>query len=93
MRYKVSIEKIDSFRAKHIDFLNQYYEDGLFIVSGPMMPREGGVIIAKCNSKEYLQKVLECDPFAVNNLATYEVIEFVPTKWSQEFEGIVSHKY
>ena len=89
LSYKVPLEKIDEFRAIHLDFLESYYQRGMFIASGPWVPRTGGVIIAKCDSKEDLQKILAQDPFAINELAIYEIIEFSPTKWSKEFEGIV----
>lgn len=29
------------------------------------------------------------NPFAAKNLATYEIIQFYPTKWSKEFESMV----
>lgn len=83
LTYKVSLEKIDSFRAAHLDFLEECYDKNLFLTSGPKVPRNGGVIIAQCGSKNILQKVLLNDPFALNDLAIYEIIEFSPTKWSQ----------
>lgn len=88
LSYKVPLEKIDAFRSVHLDFLSNFYAKDLFIASGPQAPRKGGVIIAKCDSKDDLQKILKQDPFAINDLATYEIIEFCPTKWSKKFETI-----
>jgi uncharacterized protein YciI len=92
LSYKVALEKIDAFRSAHLDFLSNYYAKEFFIASGPQMPRKGGIIIAKCDSKDALQEILKQDPFAANDLATYEIIEFSPTKWSKEFESIVFAK-
>lgn len=89
LSYKVPLEKIDAFRSAHLDFLSNYYAKDFFIASGPQIPRKGGIIIAKCDSKDVLQTILKQDPFAEKNLATYETIEFSPTKWSKEFESIV----
>jgi uncharacterized protein YciI len=89
LSYKVPLEKIDAFRSTHLDFLSNYYAKDCFIASGPQMPRKGGIIIAKCDSKDALQEILKQDPFAANDLATYEIIEFSPTKWSKEFESII----
>ncbi len=89
LSYKVPLEKIDAFRSAHLDFLSNYYAKNFFIASGPQVPRSGGMIIAKCNSKDALQKIMAQDPFAVNNLATYEIIEFSPTKWNNPFESIL----
>lgn len=85
--YKVPLEKIDTFRSVHLDFLSNYYAKDVFIASGPQVPRNGGIIIAKYDSKDTLQKILAQDPFAINELATYELIEFSPTKWSHKFES------
>jgi uncharacterized protein YciI len=89
LSYKVPLEKIDAFRSAHLDFLGNYYDQDFFIASGPQIPRNGGIIIAKCDSKDALQKILKQDPFAANDLATYEIIEFSPTKWSKQFKSIV----
>lgn len=80
LRYIVPLEKIDESRSAHVEFLDHYYAQGVFIASGPQVPRTGGVIISRCESRAALDLILESDPFAVNNLATYEIIEFTPTK-------------
>lgn len=89
LSYKVRLEEIDAFRSAHLDFLSHYYAMDFFVASGPQIPRKGGIIIEKCDSKDALQEILKQDPFAANDLATYEIIEFSPTKWSKEFERIV----
>ncbi|MBP9753166.1 MAG: GTP cyclohydrolase [Proteobacteria bacterium] len=93
LSYKVDLEQIDAFRSLHLDFLNTCYSNGIFITSGPQVPRKGGIIMAKCNSKDTLQTILKQDPFSINNLATYEIIEFSPTKWSEDFENIILTNY
>ena len=47
IEYKVEFEKIDPLIDEHFDFLNKYYEKGLFVVSGRKEPRTGGIIIVK----------------------------------------------
>lgn len=89
LTYKVPLKKIDAFRSAHLDFLSNYYAKDYFVASGPQIPRKGGIIIAKSDSNDALQEILKQDPFAANDLAIYEIIEFSPTKWSKEFESIV----
>ncbi len=90
LNYRVSLEKIDAFKSEHLEFLNNYYAKGFFIASGPQVPRNGGIIIAKCSSKDSLQRILAQDPFAVKDLATYEVLEFSPTKYTNQLESLLS---
>lgn len=84
LRYKVPLETIDAFRQGHVAFLDRYYAENVFIASGPQVPREGGVILAKCTSTEKLEEILREDPFHTNDLAAYEVIAFSPTKWCKD---------
>ena len=89
LRYKASLEKIDALRASHLEFLQHHYDSNIFITSGPQVPRNGGIILAKCDTKDRLQAIITKDPFAINDLATYEIIEFAPTKWSNLFGNIL----
>ena len=87
--YKAPLEKVDEFRKEHLEFVDTYYKNGLFMVSGPQVPRIGGVIIARSNDILVLKDVLSKDPFIINNLAEYQIIEFNPTRCIPELENIV----
>lgn len=90
LSYQVPLEKIDEYRPAHLEYLDRYYEKKIFIVSGRQNPSTGGVIIARCENKEKLEQILHEDPFSVHNLATYEIYEFTPTKFSDNFKEIIS---
>ena len=60
-----------------------------FLASGRKIPRNGGVILAKAQSREELDEILKQDPFNQNNLADYEVIEFVPSMTSKELSYLL----
>ena len=70
----------------HIDYLKQQYADKTFIASGRKLPRTGGMILSKINSKEELLEILAKDPFKMNDLADYKIVEFIPSMTSKEFE-------
>ncbi len=86
LTYKMQLEKIDRFLNEHIEFLNEQYESGNFMASGRKIPRTGGIILSKAMDTAELEKILEKDPFKINNLADYEVIEFVPSKTCEELK-------
>ncbi|MBA4118517.1 MAG: GTP cyclohydrolase [Candidatus Puniceispirillum sp.] len=90
LRYKVPLETIDAFRQGHMAFLDRFYGAGVFLMSGPQAPRQGGVILARCESKEKLEEILAQDPFQSHELATYEVIAFTPTRWHEAVGGFFS---
>ena len=86
LTYKVALEKVDEYLEAHIDYLKQQYADKTFIASGRKIPRTGGMILSKINSKAELLEILAKDPFKMNDLADYKIVEFIPSMTSKEFE-------
>ncbi|GGY21644.1 GTP cyclohydrolase [Massilia dura] len=72
-------EEIDALLAAHRAFLRQQYANGTFVMSGRMVPRTGGIIIANADSRADVEAVIELDPFRQAGAASYAIIEFVPT--------------
>ncbi|GGK15816.1 hypothetical protein GCM10007962_07590 [Yeosuana aromativorans] len=89
LTYKTQLDKIDQYLNEHIDFLNEQYELENFLVSGRKIPRTGGIILSKASSKLELEKIIEKDPFKINELADYEITEFVPSKTSEELKFLI----
>lgn len=77
--YTVELNKIEEKLDAHIEFLNKYYTNNKFICSGRKNPRVGGIIL--CNTdKEEANKIIQEDPFYINKLGDYEIIEFEASK-------------
>jgi uncharacterized protein YciI len=89
LRYLVDLETILQNREDHVVFLKKYYDQGIFLVSGPQKPRNGGVILAQANSREELENILSQDPFKSRKLAEYQIYEFAPANFSPEFAVIL----
>jgi uncharacterized protein YciI len=88
VNYVKPISEIDAHLADHVRFLDAGYAEGLFLASGPQIPRTGGVILARAASRAALEAALAKDPFAVHNLARYDIVEFVPVKTAPELAGL-----
>lgn len=80
IKYKAPISIIEKFIDEHRKFLDEYYAQQKFILSGPKIPRTGGIILADIECKSELMKIIKEDPFYINNLADYFMIEFNPNK-------------
>lgn len=85
VNYIQPLEKVDEFLKSHSEFLDKYYEEKKFIFSGRRNPRVGGVITVNADSKEEVEQIIKEDPFYINNIAKYEIIELQPTKWDERF--------
>ena len=86
LTYKVELEKVDKYLEEHIDYLKKQYANKVFIASGRKVPRTGGVILSRIEGKEELLQILDKDPFKINGLAEYKIVEFIPSMTSKEFE-------
>jgi hypothetical protein len=58
-------------------------------MSGRQAKGCGGIIIARCQNESELRNILSEDPFAANNLADYEIIEFSQTNLASTVENMI----
>ena len=86
LKYKKSMEEVNKVLEAHLEYLDKYFEKGKFICTGKKsFPELGGVILFNSNNLEEAKKILYEDPFYVEEIADYEIIEFQPVKFSQNF--------
>lgn len=78
LSYLVDLERIDEAMTAHREWLETQYADGVFLASGAQVPRKGGVILAAGLPRLELEARLSLDPFLQQDLAAYEIVEFVP---------------
>ena len=82
--YKAPLEKIEETTMEHRSFLRTGYDKGFILLSGPQVPRTGGIVIAKGESMEAVSEFFSNDPYQKKGLAEYVFIEFNPKNY-QEF--------
>ena len=90
LTYIAETTEIDKHLAEHIDYLEKNYRSGTFLASGRKVPRTGGVILAKTDSREALESILREDPFSLFNLAKYDVTEFVASKSASNLTPLIN---
>ena len=89
LTYKTELDKVDQYINDHIEFLNEQYKLGNFLASGRKVPRTGGIILSKVENKTELEKIIGKDPFKINELADYELTEFIPSKTCDELKFLM----
>ena len=83
LTYKKPLEDVDRFLQAHRDYLACHYASGDFITSGPQNPRTGGVIMIRANSRAAVDAIISQDPFNINGIASYHIVEFTPTMFCE----------
>lgn len=85
-RYVKPLDEVERHLPAHREFLDRHYASGLFIVSGPLEPRTGGVIVTADLDRDEILAILEEDPFYREGVSEYDIVEFRPTKAAQWFK-------
>ena len=89
LSYKKEISEVEKYIRSHVEFLDKYYAENKFIFSGRKNPRTGGVILVRNVDRNQLTEIIKDDPFFQNEIADYEIIEVIPTKYDRGFEGFL----
>ena len=79
LTYKKPLEEVDRYLQAHREYLAEHYAAGDFIASGPQTPRIGGVIMIKAGDRSAVDTIIAQDPFMINGIADYQIVEFTPT--------------
>lgn len=82
--YIVPLEDIEKTTLEHRTFLRKLYDEKLILMSGPKVPRSGGIVICRAESIEVAVNLFKVDPYQKKGLAEYRIIEFKPLN-HQEF--------
>lgn len=85
--YLAPLDRIAEAVADHRAYLDEGYRSGMLLASGPRVPKDGGVLIAKAADAAALEKFFASDPFKAKGLAVYRFIEFEPVKRHPDLAG------
>jgi uncharacterized protein YciI len=74
--------------AAHRRFLQEGYDKGRFLLSGPSVPPLGGILIARAESLEELNAFLAEEPYGKANVMRFsKITEFDPVQHQPVLNG------
>jgi uncharacterized protein YciI len=78
--YLAPLEQIEAATPDHRAYLQTGYDKGMLLMSGPQVPRTGGLIILRADTREDAEAFAHNDPFFMRHLAKPRIVEFNPVK-------------
>jgi uncharacterized protein YciI len=87
LNYTKPLSEVNRFVGEHREFLERYYASGHFLLSGRKEPRTGGVILSKAETRAEIERIVMNDPFNREQIAQYEIIEFLPSMAAPDFSN------
>ncbi len=86
LSYVRPLDEVDAQMAAHVAWLEQGFEQGVFLVAGRRAPRTGGVVVMR-GAREAVEQVVATDPFVTSGVATAEVVPFSASFAATELHG------
>jgi uncharacterized protein YciI len=90
LHYRKPLTEVDRLIPAHREFLARRYGSGHFLLSGRKEPRDGGVILARATTRAELEEILREDPFQREQVADYEIVQFVPSMSAEALADLVA---
>jgi uncharacterized protein YciI len=78
--FQKPFESFGEIVPQHRAWLQQWYDKGVLLCSGPKSDKSGGVIIGRAEESATLQALIDGDPYQRNGLAQYTLTEFDAAK-------------
>ncbi len=72
----------------HNDWLQQGFDEGIFLLSGSLQPSRGGSVLAHRISRDALQKKVNADPFVVHDVVKASILEITPGRADERLSFI-----
>nr|EES51912.1 MAG: conserved protein of unknown function [Leptospirillum ferrodiazotrophum] len=86
--YLRPFEEVEPWVVPHREHLDRLVTEGHLLLSGPLVPRTGGLLLMKASDRAAVERMLAEDPYAKAQVARYEVLEFSPVKFSDELRAV-----
>jgi len=91
LTYLKGLDQVDALMSEHREYLERNYREGVFLLSGRLVPRTGGVILATGDDLDAITAITQTDPFFTAGIARYEFTQLTPTAASTFLhEGLVA---
>ena len=77
IRYRRPLEEVMQHTDAHRAYLQELKQQGLMIASGPMVPRNGGMLLLRVpdnDAQAKLDSIRDNDPYVRSGMAQYELL-------------------
>lgn len=92
IRYRKPLEQVLPHVDEHRAYLRDLQAKGILLVSGPLDPRSGGVLLLNVpdeNAAAVLDQVRDGDPFTKFGDAQYELLPWIPNIGKERMDRLV----
>ncbi|WP_420411138.1 YciI family protein [Roseibium sp.] len=74
----------------HKAWIQQGFDNGLFLMVGSLQPNQGGGILAHNATRAGLEAFVQKDPFVAEQVVTAEILEIAPARLDDRLEFLAA---
>ena len=89
LKFSENKNKAGEFMDGHNQWIQQGFQEGIFLLAGSLQPNLGGSVIAHNISLSELEERVKKDPFVKENIVTSEILEIDPKKTDARLNFLV----
>lgn len=77
--------------AGHKRWIDEGFEDGVFLVTGSLAGNQGGMVLAHNTTREALEARMALDPFVAEKVVEAEIAEIAPHRAEERLQFLLEH--
>ncbi|MBU6953386.1 YciI family protein [Hahella sp. HN01] len=90
LKFSNNKSQAGQYLSGHKDWINQGFDDGVFLLVGSLQPSSGGGILAHNTSLAELQERVNADPFVAEDIVAAEIIEVAPSNTDARLQFLMN---
>jgi uncharacterized protein YciI len=91
LKFSGNRSQAGQFMDGHDAWIKRGFDDGIFLLTGSLLPKRGGGILAHNTSLSALQTRVNEDPFVAHDVVSAEIIEMTPTRTDARLVFLRAH--
>lgn len=89
LKFSENKSQAGQYMEAHKAWLQQGFEEGVFVLAGSLQSNMGGGIFAHNVTLDDLQSRVNDDPFVVENVVTMEIMEIAPSRTDSRLDFLM----
>jgi len=90
LKFAENRPKAPEFMDAHKAWIQQGFDDGVFLMVGSLQPNMGGAVLAHGVSRDEIETRVNADPFVVEGIVSAEILEISPARADQRLDFLMA---
>ena len=89
LRFSHARSAASQWLAAHQAWLQQGFDDGVFLLSGSLQPQQGGAVLAHGTSLDALRQRVQADPFVAHGVVDAEILDIAASRGDERLQFLI----